>query len=309
MKLCHISILDNLAFLQLCAICFALDYYVDINGKDSNPGSLRSPLATISHAQNIVRKAATSQSEDINVYIADGVYSLESTLNFTSQDSGNNGFKVNYIALGSQALISGGTRLSNWVLNAKTGIYSTNIPVGTLSRNLYVGGIAAQYARTQLDRGEFTFTNNTLTWNSPSYDWITSLSNIGSVEVRGLGSFTDRYSPVASAGNQTLVMKQNAWINNLQGYDTLSAPFQDEGFFIQNSLDLLTMGGEYYLDSASGKVYYMPLTGQNMTTIDTYLGRLEVLMAIGGTYDSPAHDISFQGLQFVSEKFLLSSLQ
>ena len=307
MKFCGVSILVNLAFLQLCTICFALDYYVDINGKDGNLGSIRSPLATILQAQKLVRKAATSQTEDINVYIADGVYSLQSTLTFTSQDSGNHGFKVNYIASGSRALISGGTRLSNWVLNAKTGIYSTNVPIGTISRNLYVGGIAAQYARTQLDRGDFTFTNTTLAWNSPSYNWITSLSQIGNVEVRGLGSFTDRYSPVALAGNQALVMKQNAWINNLQGYDTLSAPFQDEGFFIQNSLDLLTLGGEYYLDSAAGKVYYMPLAGQDMTTIDTYLGRLEVLMAIGGTYDSPAHDISFQGLQFVSRNFLLCS--
>ncbi|CZR50261.1 uncharacterized protein PAC_00133 [Phialocephala subalpina] len=299
MKSYRISILEGLAFLQLCATSFALDYYVSsVHGSARNPESLQSPLATISQAQNLVRKAVASQHEDINVYIADGVYSLETTLNFTSEDSGNNGFKVNYIASGSQALISGGTKLSNWALNSTTGIYSTNVPVGTVSRNLYVGGMAAQYARTKLDRGDFTFTNNGLTWTSPGYDWITSLSGIGSVEIRGLGSFTDRYSPVASAGDQALVMKQNAWINNLQGYDTLSAPFQDEGFFIQNSLDLLTLGGEYYLDSAAGKVYYLPLTGQDMKTIDTYLGRLEVLMAIGGIYDSPAHDITFQGLQF-----------
>ena len=63
---------------------------------------------------------------------------------------------------------------------------------------------------------------------------------------------------------------------------------------------LLTEGGQFYLDSPAGKIYYKPLTGENMAIADTYLGVSEALVVIGGTYANPVHDISFQNLNFVS---------
>jgi hypothetical protein len=54
------------------------------------------------------------------------------------------------------------------------------------------------------------------------------------------------------------------------------------------------------VDSKAGKVYYKPLAGENMATVDAHLGVLETLVTVGGTYDAPAHDITFQGLSFVS---------
>ena len=39
--------------------------------------------------------------------------------------------------------------------------------------------------------------------------------------------------------------------------------------------------------------------GEDMSKADTYLGILEAILVVGGTYDAPAHDITFQGLSFV----------
>lgn len=64
---------------------------------------------------------------------------------------------------------------------------------------------------------------------------------------------------------------------------------------------LISDGGQFYLDSKNGKVYYKPLAGENMATAETYLGVLEAIVMVGGTYDNPAHDITFQGFTIVSQ--------
>ena len=63
---------------------------------------------------------------------------------------------------------------------------------------------------------------------------------------------------------------------------------------------MLTEGGQFFLDSAAGKVYYKPLSGEDMGSVQAYLGVSEVLVAIGGSYAEPVHDIFFQDLNFVS---------
>lgn len=286
-----------LAFLPMA---FALDIYVSPEGSDSNPGTYTRPFLTLPRAQIAVRAIVSGpQVEEVTVRIADGVYTLASPLLFTAADSGNNGHKVIWAATGTNSLISGGISLTGWTLNSTTGIYNTSIPVGTRSRNLYIEGSAAQYARTNLDRSDFTFHNTSMTWTNPANDWLATLPGIENAEIRAVNSFTDRYSPIKSASTGQLLMEQPAWANNLWGWDTISTPFADKGFYIQNTLSLLTDGNEYFLDSGLGQIYYKPLAGQNMATITAYLGILETLIAIGGTLDEPAHDIIFQGLNFV----------
>ena len=290
-----------LTALSYFSATYALDYYVSPTGSDNNSGTVGSPFLTLSKAQTAVRAAVVNtQAENITVHIADGVYILSDPLLFTAEDSGKNGYTVSWSASGTSALISGGTELTGWALNSTTGIYSTTVPVGTTSRHLYVGGSAAQYARTELARSSFTFDNTTIKWTSTANDWLASLLGIENAEIRAINSFTDRYSPIGSASAGQLLMDQPAWVNNIWGYDTISDPYADEGFYIQNALSLLTEANEYFLDSHTGQIYYKPLDGEDMETISTYLGRLETLIAIGGTYDTPAYDIAFQGLNFVS---------
>lgn len=291
-----------LAGFALLSAVQGLDYYVSPQGSDSNSGTIASPFLTLTKAQAAVRiVVATKPAEAITVNIADGVYILNTTLLLTAEDSGTSGYPVVWKALGSNALISGGLKLTGWTLNSTTGIYSTTVPVGTQSRNLYVGGSAAQYARAFLDKSSFHFTNTSITWTDSAYDWLATLPGIGKAEIRSMNSFTDRYAPIQSSTTGALIMDQPSWIWNYLGYDAFSNPWGNSGFWIQNALSLLTEGSEFFLDPSAGKIYYMPLPGQDMATIDTYLGILDAIVAVGGTYDAPAHDVTFQGLNFVRQ--------
>ena len=238
---------------------------------------------------------------DINVRVAAGIYALKAPLLFNAGDSGKNGFKVNWI--GTDATISGGLKLTNWT-SGSNGIYSASVPTGIKSRNLYVGGKAANYARRKINRKDFRFDSNGMSWTNTANDWLQTTSGVADGEVRFISSFTDRIAPIQTVANRRISMKRPSWDNQLIGYDTISSPNADFGVWVQNVLSLLSNAGEFYLDSPAGKVYYKPFSGENMDTIDTYLGVQETMLVISGTYDSPVHDISFQNLNFVSTFFL-----
>lgn len=294
MKLSTTSLLLFQAYVAL-----ATKFYVSTTGSDENGGrSPRDSFRTLTKAQEAVRHVATHRmSEDVSVYVAKGDYTIDEPLVFDAADSGKNGHKIKWI--GDNCTISGGLKVEGWT-EGEGGIFTASVPEGTQSRNLFVNGQAAQYARRRLDdRDDFNYTDTGMTWEDPIYDWLMDTPGIETAEVRFIASFTDRISPIESVRERELVMVQNQWSNQIIGWDHVRSPYHDSGVYVQNALGLLTDGGEYYLDSEEGTVYYKPLDGEDLDQVDTYLGIQEVLLVIGGTYDEPAHDISFEGFKFV----------
>lgn len=277
----------------------AYDLYVSPSGSDNNAGTSEgAAFQTLPKAQEAVRsKIASSMTENVTVHLAAGLYTLSAPLKFTADDSGKNGFYVNWVGTG--ATVSGGRKVTGWTAGSN-GVYSASVPTGLKSRNLYVNGQPSNYARRKINRKDFQYTTTGMTWTSGAYDWLTNTAGIAGAEIRFINSFADRYAPIQSVSGKQLVMKQNTWFNQNWGYDTISKPNADFGVWVQNALALLTEGGQFYLDSGAGKVYYKPLNGQNLDTADVYLGVQEALLVIGGSYASPAHDISFNGVSFVS---------
>jgi len=295
------NIMRHFALLLLGCSLVSSDYlYVAPYGSDSNDGSSGAPFLTPGKAQQAARSLTGTMSEDIVIHFAPGTYYLSQPLTLGAADSGQNGHTVVWQADGKGTLLSGGLKVSGWT-NGINGIWSASVTAGTKSRNLYVNGQAANYARKKITRNDFTYTNLSMTWTNPQYDWLMTTPGIANAEIRFINSFTDRYAPIEAVGNRTLLMKQHYWANQVIGYDTPNAPNADFGVWVQNVKALLIEGGEFYLDSDAGVVYYMPLAGQDMTTVQSYLGISGALVVIGGSYDEPAHDISFTGFDYVSQ--------
>lgn len=72
------------------------EFYVAVNGSDSNSGSKESPFATIERARQAVDEVNDDMTGDIIVNIGAGDYYLEDTVTFGPEDSGTNGYKVIY---------------------------------------------------------------------------------------------------------------------------------------------------------------------------------------------------------------------
>lgn len=299
--------LSSLWLLSLLRLARAADFYVSQSNTTAPDGTSAQLFSSLALAQEAVREAlANGTAEPITVHIENGFYVLEEPLNFTAADSGSPEAPVRWIAEGAEVVVSGGLQITNWQQNGTSGIYTAQVPPGTESRNLYIDGKAANYARSTLQRRDFTFDNDTMRWTDVKYDWIMSLSRIDQAEIRGINSFTDRYAPIGSVdSNRTLWMKQHAWRSTVMGYDTMIAPNADFGFYIQNVPELLDEGGEFYLDSDAGTVYYMPLEGEDMSTVAAYLGVLEGLIYVQGSLEEPIHDLSFKGINFAHTTWLL----
>ncbi|MBW8803162.1 MAG: RICIN domain-containing protein [Catenulisporales bacterium] len=65
-----------------------------------------------------------------------------------------------------------------------------------------------------------------------------------------------------------------------------SLPTMNAVTWIENNMALLTQAGQWYLDSGAGYLYYIPLSGQNMSSVDVELPVLQELVALTGT---PGH--------------------
>ncbi|GKU07809.1 unnamed protein product [Fusarium langsethiae] len=283
-------------YLSIIPFSDAVNVYLDPKGLDSNPGSAEKPVKSIKKAQELVRDLISSTNDDITVKFSPGAWMIDEPTIFTAKDSGINGATVKWV--GSGTTISGGLEITGWV-EGNDEIWSALVPEGTKSRNLFVNGFAAQYARRQIhNRKGFNYTEIGMTWNSSDYNWIMETPSIENGELRAINSFTDRIAPINAVGDRLLKMKSQIWANQIIGYDQIAEPFWDGGVWIQNVKSLLTDGGQFYLDINESILYYKPLEGEDMTAASTYLGIEEVLLVIGGTYEEPVHNLHFEGITF-----------
>lgn len=261
---------------------------------------------SLSAAQAAVRSLTSTMSDDIVVELAGGTYRLSTPLRLTAADSGNNGHQVVWRAAPSaRPVLSGARAVTGWsVADAGKNIWRANVGTGIDSRQLYVDGAIATRARTQVNRSSFTFTNSGMTFAGGALSYLNNLANQNRVEVESVNSFTDRYSPVQSISGNVVTMQQPAWNNNTFGYDTLTAPHRAGPFYLANAYEFLDSAGEWYVNPQAGTLYYIPLAGQNMSTVSVELPVLQSLVNVGGTYDAPAHDITFSGITFTGTSWL-----
>lgn len=90
-------------------------YYVALTGKDTNSGTIDSPFATIERARDEIRsikEAGKFPKEGITVYLRDGTYYIDKTIEFNASDSGIDGGKVVYRSYENEtARLTGGISL------------------------------------------------------------------------------------------------------------------------------------------------------------------------------------------------------
>lgn len=90
-------------------------FYVSVEGKDSNEGTEKAPFATLEAARDAVRKLKKKSgytSSGVTVFLKGGIYQRTSTFALGVEDSGTTDSPVVYAsALGEKATISGGRNI------------------------------------------------------------------------------------------------------------------------------------------------------------------------------------------------------
>ncbi|MDQ1574573.1 MAG: hypothetical protein QOH44_2132 [Actinomycetota bacterium] len=269
-----------------------ISVYVAPTGNGPQLGTRTHPFRSLTAARDAVRKINQHAKSDIDVVLAGGTYTVDSTFALTSRDSGQNGHTVTYEAApGAHPVISGGQSVTGWTLSdASKGIYETH--VGNLdTRQLYVNGELATRARSGDNPSGFTKTATGYTITDTSLD---SYKNQKDIEVVSRWGWMLDRCPVESIVGNTMTMQQPCWNNaNLHAGEEIQNPA-----WIENAYELLDTPGEWYLDQAAGNLYYMPKAGQNLATATVTVPKVQDLVDLNGTIDNPVSNVAFDGITF-----------
>jgi len=310
----------------------AATVFVSPSGNDANSGGAPAQaVRTLGRAQQLVRGLNQNMTGDVRVELADGTYRLAAPLQLDARDSGTGGFNVVWTAAsGARPMLSGGVPVSGWKqVDAAKNVWSAPVPAGLNSRQLYVNGRRATRARGAAPV--------TLTWTPTGYTAsggaMSRWRNVGDIEFvyqGGLGAWTEiRCSVGRIAADGIITMGQPCWNNsnqrhiktdwtpprtaNLVGPGRLGNPGPEPGgagippTSMENAFELLDSAGEWYLDRPAATVYYIPRTGENLSSARVEIAALEKLVSGAGTATAPVQHIVFNGLQFSYATWLTPS--
>jgi len=269
--------------------CASADVYVAPDGS-GDACSCAAPCA-LTTGRDHARALAAGAARDIVVFVLDGTYRLAQTFTLDSSDSGpGGGHAIVYRAApGAKPVWTGALRVQGFSpVDAQKIVWVADVPPGTKSRQLYVNGHRATRARGPAAPAGYTKTASGFTLGDAV---IASWPDRAQIEVVGVWQWQMYRCPVASVDPSGITLVQPCWSN-------ASSWHFDSVAWLENALELLDTGGEFYLDAAAGKLYYAPRAGEDMASADVEIPVLEALVTGAGTPAAPLHDVAFEGIAF-----------
>lgn len=293
-----------------------MQLYVATDGNDNWSGHLPAPnaegtdgpLLTLNSARERVRALKEGGQLDgvMTVSIRGGVYPLEETLVFTAADSG----PISYVAYpGETPILDGGTRISEWEISEVNGkcCWIAEIPAVKSGKwnflSLFVNGNRRQ--RPRLPKEGFyriadsegrSFRQGSNTFHCSPGD-IMPWRNLTDAEVVVLHLWVDEHMPIASfdAATNILISTRTSIFGLLEDWRELFARY-----YVENIFEALSEAGEWYLDRPSGKLYYLPMPGEEPETAEVYAPHLTQLLKLAGKPEEGQYVdyLRFEGITF-----------
>lgn len=304
------SILVVSLSLVLGLRAFSETLYVDpLAGSDARSGlSPSEALRTLPRAQALARERSAAAKEDLVVQLGEGTYRLDAPLVFTAADSGREGARMRYRAApGANPVLSGGTVLDGWTLHDAASNIWKHAYDGPAFRELYVDGRLAIRARapnvTQPGlRGPYL-----RTLDSPAG----SLGyRVSAKDLEGLPDLAGAEMVVQPHWYHNRFIVKSATVSGPDALLLFDSPrlagafaktrdfYVNNAYHFEGALAFLDAPGEWCLDARTRCVYYIPEKGSSPEKSSVVAGRLEVLVDVAGTPESPVSYLSFEGLGF-----------
>ncbi|WP_245129842.1 right-handed parallel beta-helix repeat-containing protein [Mucilaginibacter straminoryzae] len=318
----------------------AADIWISPLGNDANAGTKESPMRTVAKALRKAREMRrlkdSTIASGIHIILKQGEYVLEEPLRILPEDSGTEQAPT-WIECeqGANAAISGGLNIAGWQLlkqpvkglpnTAKGKVWVADAPriAGNqiLFRQLWVNGNKAIRARSvnnwekmpriiSLDKQkeEMVISSSAL----PLGDYV-QLEMV----IHQMWAIANlRVKTVAKQGEQTKLTFYQPESHIEFEHPWPSAVIDKDGkmngnspFYLTNSLAFLDTPGEWFEDMQTGKVYYWPRKGEDMSKATVNVPVLENLVEIKGTAERQVSNVHFKGITFEYATWLRPSLQ
>jgi hypothetical protein len=307
-------------------------FYIALNGNDTNNGSYIHPFATLEAAQKAVRKIRlTKPTIGIEVIIRGGEYFIPETIEFLPEDSGTPSNPVIWKAAdGEKVILSGGRLLQgNWNMG-KDSVWYLKIPntkgwkrdvfkaeayqkrpTGPWNfRQLFVSEKRAIRARfpNSSEQNPFLYVDTTIR---------STIRILPKLVSKSWGNEDDAQINIVPRWRFF-----NQW-NDLIGVDNINGSLElgpreqhfeiDRGswFWVEGIKSELDSEGEWYLDHSEGVLYYKPFNNENpnsQSIIAPFLNRIFYLKGDVNNNTYVKH-IQFEGFEFRHTTYSLGQIE
>ncbi|MEO8048391.1 MAG: right-handed parallel beta-helix repeat-containing protein [Nitrospirota bacterium] len=281
-----------------------------MGGSDNSFGTSNEPFLTLERAKQAVGSVNKNMTGDIVVYLREGTYELKEPVVFQAHDSGQQGYRVTYMAYpGEHPVVTGGQRILGWV-HAGNGVFKANTH-GLQFRQLYVNGQPRVRARTP-NEGSF---NRLHRWDTSDRTIVVASSEIPNLsEVHGVEMVIHkewtqnnlRLASVSLTGSEAYVIPlEPDRTKAFRSHDYLRK--NGQSYYLENAFEFLDAEGEWYLRAASNEVYYKPRAEEDASTMVAIAPKLPQLLRFQGTPNAPVENIHFRGIVFEHSTWLAPS--
>lgn len=306
--------LTILLFLFFSAQVFSAEIYVSLKGNDFNSGTRTEPKATlhaaIREARELRRLLKIGRDEPIHILMQGGTYNLYEPVFIRPEDSGTETSPTIIEAVqGEQPVLSGGMKVSGWKKEGK--FWTADVPSFNGNRiqfrQFWVNGKKAVRARNVSDFEKM----NRIRSNDKKNEilWIPASAVKGLTKAENLELVIHQMWAIANLRVKSItVQSDSAGVrfhnpeSRIQFEHPWPQPMVKEGFnsafYFTNAIELLDEPGEWYHDTKTNKLYYLPHEGEDMRNAETVVPALETLLEITGTLDRPVKHIRFKGISF-----------
>jgi hypothetical protein len=268
-------------------------YYAAPTGRDTQPGTLEQPFASLQRARQAARQARGS--EPVTVWLRGGTYYLPETLVFTAEDSGTKAAPVAYRAYAKEeVVISGGLRLENlrWQPH-QGGIMKAAVPAGLASDQLFVNGERQPLARyPNFDPSVRHFNGSAADAISPERAARWADPRGGFIHALHSAEWGGMHYLITGKGPDNKITYEGGWQNNRP------SGMHGQHRMVENIFEELDAPGEWFIEARTSTLYYYPPAGLDLATARFEAVRLRHLVEFRGTPASPVRFITLEGLTF-----------
>ncbi|MFX0097969.1 MAG: right-handed parallel beta-helix repeat-containing protein [Candidatus Hodarchaeota archaeon] len=271
------------------------EFFVALDGLDSNEGTFESPFCSINRAKDAVRESMQTSTDDHTVFIKAGMYLLSKPLIFNYLDGGRENSKITYRAYkDDKVTLSGGIKVDNWTTHEKN-IWKATCPVED-TRQFYANAKRMSRARGEADFKEEIIDWGHLTSNTEMQNW----RNIQDIEVVYKDWWTlPRLHIEKIEGNKIFMQEPSFMLARTKAGRQIGVPT-----WIENAYELLTEPEEWYLDKVERMLYFIPPEGMNPNEMECIVPGVSSLLQVRSSSDNPIKNLEFHGIEFAHATWL-----
>lgn len=302
-------------------------YYVSPSGDDRWSGGLPfpnrertdGPFSTVRRARDAIRELKHKMGGlegPVIVFLREGAYFLKEPLVLTAEDSGTSSCPIIYSAYpGEVPTISGGFKLTDWRevdLNGRT-VWAVEIPevreYGLVFHELWINGkrrIRARYPdKGYLSIAELPDVTEETSWNEGQRRFrfregeLREWPGLKTAEAVVMNRWVESRLPLERIDEK----------NNIVTFEKTSTFRLEHGdlYYLENAMEFLNSPGEWYLDSNSGILYYIPTQQEHLEGLEAIAPTLSQLLRLEGDPHSGllVRYVTFRGITFAHTEWSL----